>query len=203
MRGCGRRHATSASGKARYCRVAHQTPRDGLRREMEHTGQRTPGPRPSTELSERTTDRVRRRRLPASAHNPATTPSASDDQQLRPAAPTSTSTIQPPHTSPLTSQFRLERPQSIRMANSKAQRNRRYARIATDWSQIARYILLSSPPPRIAKDRWATEAASASSARAIRDVRVAAHQARAGVAEPLLTTARRCSRRARMWRGSA
>jgi hypothetical protein len=67
--------------------------------------------RPPTELSERTIDRVRRRRLPASAHNPATTASASDDQQLRPAAPTSTSTIQPPHTSPLTSQFRLERPQ--------------------------------------------------------------------------------------------
>ena len=77
---------------------------------MEHTGQRTRGARPSTELSEWTIDRVRRRRLPASAHNPATTASASDDQQLRPAAPTSTSTIQPPHTSPLTSQFRLERP---------------------------------------------------------------------------------------------
>jgi hypothetical protein len=77
---------------------------------MKHTGQRTPGARPSTELSEWTIDRVRRRRLPASAYNPATTASASDDQQLRPAAPTSTSTIQPPHTSPLTSQFRLERP---------------------------------------------------------------------------------------------
>ncbi len=47
-------------------------------------------------------------------------------------------------------------------------------------------VTVSSPPPRIAKDRWATEAASASSARAIRDVRVAAHHARVGVAEPLL-----------------
>ena len=119
MRGCGRRHAASAAGKARCCRVVHETPRDGLRREMEHTGQRTRGARPSTELSEWTIDRVRRRRLSASAHHPATTASASDDQQLRPAAPTSTSTIQPPHTSLLTSQFRLERPQCVRCGVGK------------------------------------------------------------------------------------
>ena len=52
----------------------------------------------------------------------------------------------------------------------------RFVRIATNWSQIIRYILLSSPPPRIAKDRRATEPASASSARAIKDIRAAAHR---------------------------
>src|SRR5579872_2931846 len=86
------------------------------------------------------------------------------------------------------SKMRLSNPVSSTWTGPRT--SRRYARIATDWSQIARYILLSLPLPRIAKDRWATEAPSASSVRAIRDVRVAAHQARAGVAEPLLTTAR-------------
>ena len=76
-------------------------------------------------------------------------------------------------------------------------------RIATNWSQIVRYILLSSPPPRIAKDRRATESASASSARAIRDVPVAAHQARTGVAELAAPPGGRKPPATIGWRGSA
>jgi hypothetical protein len=96
------RKTTAAQRGANQALSAARTRRARLQRPQELADPHPPPPRPR--------QGHHRAASPARPHPPAHHP-LTDDHDLCPAAPTSPSTTNPAHTSPLTSQFRLERSQ--------------------------------------------------------------------------------------------